>query len=69
MTAEVNKAITKQGHYILEMDEIPKELAPNPTKRELVFHLKVHYKEHRLKNFSFSSVEETQKLLQLAEQG
>ncbi|MEO9477417.1 MAG: DUF2024 family protein [Cyclobacteriaceae bacterium] len=68
VTSEIKKAINQQGYYILELEEIPKDLASSPTKRQLVFHLKGHYKEHRFKNFSFVSVEEIQNLLNLAEQ-
>nr|WKN35969.1 DUF2024 family protein [Tunicatimonas sp. TK19036] len=62
-TAEITEVIAKQGYYILEMDDIPRELPPNPTKKDLVFHLKAHFEQYRFKNFSGVPLEEIQHLL------
>lgn len=62
-TDEMIASITEQGYYILVMDEIPAVLPPNPTKRQLVFHLKAHYPQHRYANFIGKPMEEIQQLL------
>ncbi len=62
-TKQVEEAIAKQRYYILEMDDIPKELPSNPSKRDLVFHLKAHYKQYRFSNFSGIPKEEIQQLI------
>lgn len=64
-TLEMKAAITKQGYYILEMDEIPSQLPLNPTKRDLILHLKAHNKNYRFASFKGKSIEEIQEMLGL----
>lgn len=55
---EMVEAIEQQGYYILEMDDIPAQLPPNPTRRDLVMHLKAHYAAYRFMDFRGKTVEE-----------
>ena len=60
---EITKTISKQGFYILEMDDIPAKLPLNANKRDMVFHLKAHFEQYRFMNFSGVPIEEIQQLL------
>lgn len=55
---EVLDAIRAQGFYILEMEDIPAELSPEPTRRELILYLRAHYPEHRFADFSAKSMDQ-----------
>ena len=61
---EVTEAIRAQGYYILEMEDIPAELPAEPTRRDLVLHLRAHYARHRFADFRGQSVEKLQALLE-----
>ena len=50
-TEEIVKAIHEQGYYILEMENIPPQLPDNPTRRDMILHLRAHHLEHRFANF------------------
>ncbi len=50
-TKDMIKAINEQGYYILEMEDIPTDLPENPTRRDMILHLRAHYMEHRFANF------------------
>jgi hypothetical protein len=63
VTTEVRDAIADNGHYILAMDDIPRDLPENPNKRDLVFHLKGHYKELRFANFSGVAIADLHKMI------
>ncbi len=54
-SAEVISAINRQGYYILEMDDIPAELPQNPSRRDLILHLRAHSATHRFANFRATS--------------
>jgi hypothetical protein len=45
--ADIKAAIEAQGYYILEMEDIPAALPPNPTRRDLVLHLRAHFASYR----------------------
>jgi hypothetical protein len=62
-TTEMKEAINTKGYYILEMDEIPAALSPNPSRRDLIFYIRAHYKEHRFANFQGKTTEDIQNLL------
>ncbi|MFN3405371.1 MAG: DUF2024 family protein [Cytophagaceae bacterium] len=62
-TEEMLAAINKQGYYILQMDEIPAQLPATPTRRDLILHLRAHYKEYRFADFKGKSLEEIQSLV------
>ncbi len=66
--AEVEHAISKQGHYILEMEDIPRELPMDPTRRDMVLYLKAHFEKYRFANFSGVGSEELRHLLQVEQQ-
>ena len=63
----INKAllesIDNQGYYILEMSEIPTFLPENPTRRDMILHLRAFHKTHRFANFQGKSLEDLQNLL------
>ncbi len=44
---EISAAIASKGYYILEMDDIPARLPANPSRRDLVLHLRAHYPAYR----------------------
>lgn len=59
---EVLESIRRQGFYILEMEDIPAELPPEPARRELILHLRAHYPEHRFADFSAKGLDEIRDL-------
>ncbi len=61
---EMIEAIERQGYYILEMDDIPAQLPPDPSRRDLVLHLKAHFKEYRFMDFRGKTAEELWQLIQ-----
>lgn len=61
-TDAVLQAIRTKGHYILEMEEIPADLPPNPTRRDMILHLRAHHAKHRFANFSGVPDEELKKM-------
>lgn len=62
-TSEMKEVINTQGYYILEMDQIPATLPPNPSRRDLILYIRAHYKEHRFANFQGKTTEEIQSFL------
>ncbi len=62
-TSEIKEAIDRQGYFILEMDEIPVQLPAQPSRRDLILHLKAHNKDYRLADFRGKSLEELLGLL------
>lgn len=64
---EIVNSINENGYYILEMEEIPKNLPKNPTRREMVLFLKAHYKEYRFANFKGMSEGEVRGKLEKSE--
>lgn len=63
VTSEARDGIADNGHYILEMDDIPKNLPEHPSKRDLALFIKGHFKEFRFSNFSGVSTEILQKIV------
>ncbi|GJM28393.1 MAG: hypothetical protein DHS20C17_10280 [Cyclobacteriaceae bacterium] len=68
ITKDIADAISKQGYYILEMEDIPGKLSPNPTRRDLALYLKAHFEKYRFTNFSGVSSEEIQRLILIEEE-
>ena len=62
-TPEMKEAISRQGYFILEMDEIPAQLPLHPSRRDLILHLKAHNENYRFTDFKGKSVEEITGLL------
>ncbi|MCO6499903.1 MAG: DUF2024 family protein [Vicingus serpentipes] len=62
---EIVSAIEQKGFYILEMEEIPKNLPQNPTRRDMILFLKAHFKDYRFANFKGVSEEEVKEKLKL----
>ncbi|MBL7828854.1 MAG: DUF2024 family protein [Saprospiraceae bacterium] len=54
--------IERQGFNILEMEDIPAELPEQPSRRDLILHLRAHYPEFRFADFKGKSMEEVQAL-------
>ncbi len=44
---DVREAIEAKGYYILEMEDISAFLPSNPTRRDMVLHLRAHYALYR----------------------
>jgi hypothetical protein len=59
---EIVQSIREKGYYILEMDEIPAVLPANPTRRDLILHLRAHYPQHRFAKFGGISDDELRKM-------
>ena len=62
-TAEMIESITQKGYYILEMEEIPAVLRENPTRRDMIFHLRAFHNAYRFADFKGKTLEEVQNLL------
>ena len=60
---EVQAAIEKQGYYILEMEDIPAALPANPSRRDLVLHLRAHYAQYRFADLRGKTAEELQAII------
>lgn len=56
--------IQHQGYSIIRMEDIPPQLPPNPTRRQMILYLRAKYPELRFHNFSTYSTEEIRKLIQ-----
>jgi hypothetical protein len=63
-TEEIVSAIQRQGHYILRMEDIPPSLPKNPSRREMILHLRAHFPTYRFTNFKGLSEEEVRNILQ-----
>lgn len=50
-TAEMLADIGQQGYHILEMEDIPAKLPANPTRRNLIEHVRAKSVELRFANF------------------
>jgi hypothetical protein len=61
-TPEMITQIEAQGYYILEMDDIPGTLPENPSKRDLILHLRAHYARFRFADFAGKSIDDIQGL-------
>lgn len=48
---EMLQSIEQSGYYILELDTIPAQLPAEPTRRDLVLHLRGHYDQYRFADF------------------
>ncbi len=68
-TEEMKQAIDSNGHYILEMDEIPAKLPENPSRRDIILHLRAHYSEYRFADLKGKSLEQIRQVLQLQPDG
>lgn len=43
--------ISRYGYYILEMEDIPRQLPPAPTRTQLILHIRARSEQHRFANF------------------
>jgi hypothetical protein len=62
--ADVKAAIQARGYYILEMDDIPAALPANPTRRDLVMHLRAHYAQYRFADLRGKTEAELKAMMQ-----
>jgi hypothetical protein len=51
-TPEMEAAIRERGYFILELDDIPAELPPHSTRRQLIRHIRANSEIHRFADFS-----------------
>ncbi|HTM66842.1 MAG TPA: DUF2024 family protein [Flavipsychrobacter sp.] len=63
-TEEMKQSIADKGYYTIEMEEIPEQLSPTPSRRELILHLRAHYPQHRFADFKNKTTAEIVELLQ-----
>ena len=49
---EWESALKQDGYYILEMEDIPERLPDNPTRRQMILHLRAHVESCRFADFS-----------------
>lgn len=68
-TEEIKASISRDGYYILPMEEIPAQLSDKPTRREMILFLRAHFDEHRFANFKGVGEEEVRSLLRAATRG
>ncbi len=62
------KEILEKGYKIIFLEEIPEKLPSNPSRRDIILHIRAHYPLYRFADFSKHSIEELKKLLQALEQ-
>ncbi|MBL7795976.1 MAG: DUF2024 family protein [Saprospiraceae bacterium] len=60
---EMLSDIEARGFFILPFDDIPADLPENPTRRQLIEHLRAHSEAHRFANFRGVGEEEIRALL------
>lgn len=61
-TSEMLSSIEEKGYYILDLGEIPAELPENPSRRELILHIRGHHEKYRFADFKVLADEEIQTL-------
>lgn len=62
-TPEMYADIEAQGFHILLFDDIPADLPENPTRRQLIEHLRARSEAHRFANFRGVGEDEIRALL------
>ena len=62
-TPEMLDSIRQQGYFILEMEDISAALPPNPSRNDLILHLRAFYKDYRFANFKGKTLEDVQGML------
>ena len=62
-TTEMLDSISQQGYFILEMEDISAALPPNPSRRDLIMHLRAFYKNYRFADFKGKTLEDVQGIL------
>ncbi|TAK36153.1 MAG: DUF2024 family protein [Saprospiraceae bacterium] len=65
---DMRAAIEKNGYFILEMEDVPAALPANPSRRDLVLHLRAHYARYRFANLQGKTAEELQAIIRQAGQ-
>lgn len=60
---DIVEDITAQGFYILTMDDIPAILPANPTRRDMVLHLRGHSDKYRFANLQGVMEEELRQMI------
>jgi hypothetical protein len=61
---DIKAAIEAKGYYILEMEDIPAVLPSNPTRRDMVLHLRAHYAQYRFADLRGKSETELKAMTQ-----
>jgi len=60
---DMRAAIEKNGYFILEMEDVPAALPANPSRRDLVLHLRAHDAKNRFANLQGKTAEELQAII------
>jgi hypothetical protein len=63
-STEMISSIKSQGFFILEFEDIPAELPENPTRRQLIEHIRANSEKHRFDNFQGIAQEELLAIIQ-----
>lgn len=61
---EVTDSIQLKGYSIIELEDIPKKLPIEPSRRDMILYLKGYYKQYRFKDFKGISKEEVESIIQ-----
>lgn len=69
LTAEMEADIEKSGYSIIEMEDIPATIPEQPSRRDMILHLRGHYLEWRYADFKEKTTEEILKILHALNQG
>ncbi|MBX2928838.1 MAG: DUF2024 family protein [Saprospiraceae bacterium] len=62
--ADIKATIEAKGYFILEMEDIPAALPSNPTRRDMVLHLRAHYAQYRFADLRGKSETELKAMIQ-----
>lgn len=62
-TPELKQSIKSKGYGIIEMKEIPAVLPENPSRTEMILHLRAHHEKYRFADFKNKSTEAIQQLI------
>ncbi|GAB4378654.1 MAG: hypothetical protein Kow0075_08800 [Salibacteraceae bacterium] len=62
-TEKVLQDIARQHYHIVELHEIPAELPDNPTRLDLILHLRGHYEKYRFADLRGITEERVRELL------
>jgi hypothetical protein len=66
-TEEIIMSIRSLGYYILRLEDIPPFLPQNPSRRDMILHIRAHFPVYRFTDFKGISEEEVRYILQEAE--
>ncbi len=62
-TEEMLAAFEQQGYLIVEMEDIPSALPPEPSRRDYILYLRAHHSEYRFADFRGKTLEEVRDMV------